>query len=119
MATFPTYAKLLHEGYRVARQPAVLRTEMESGPPKQARVRYRALVVRELKYALATLTDYQNFITWFRTDVAHGADWFDWTDPVDATVKQARLVGGAIEEEVPNKQMDVWVLKFRIETWDS
>jgi hypothetical protein len=118
MATFPTAAKLLHD-YRVTREPAVQRTDMESGPPKQAKIRSRVMVTREVRYAFASLTDYNAFITWFNTDIARGASWFDWTDPVSDTVKQARIVVGAIEEEQPNKTMDVWILKFRIETWDA
>jgi hypothetical protein len=116
---FPTYAKLLHEPYRVQREPAVLRTDMESGPPKQAKLKSRVMVTRELAYAFGSITDYTNFLTWFKTDINRGASWFDWTDPVDGVVKQARIVAGTLDEERPNRQMDVWVISFKIETWDS
>jgi len=119
MATFPTYAKLLHSPYRVTRDPAVLRTDMESGPPKQAMLRSRVMVTREVRYAFGSIADYKNFIIWFNTAIARGAAWFDWPDPIDDSVKQARIVGGNIEEEQPNKTLDVWVLKFSIETWDA
>lgn len=119
MATFPTAAKLLHDPYRVSREPAVQRTDMESGPPKQAKLRSRVMVTREVRYALDSIADYNAFIAWFNTDIARGAAWFDWPDPIDDSVKQARIVGGVIEEEQPNKTLDVWLLKFRIETWDA
>lgn len=119
MATFPTYAKLMHDPYRVTRAPAVVRTDMESGPPKQAKIRSRVMVTREVRYAFGSIADYQAFITWFNTGIARGAGWFDWNDPIDDSVKQARIVGGQIEEEQPNKTLDVWQLKFRIETWDA
>ncbi|MEK6592600.1 MAG: hypothetical protein AABZ67_05900 [Pseudomonadota bacterium] len=119
MATFPTYAKLLHEGYRRARQPAVLRTDMETGPAKQAKIVSRVMIVHEVQYAFGTIADYQNFLIWFRDDIARGAGWFDWADPLTDAVKAARIVGGAIDEELPNKQMDVWVLRFKIEHWDG
>jgi len=119
MATFPTTAKLLHSPYRVRREPAVLRTDMESGPPKQAMLRSRVMVAREVRYAFGSLADYQAFIAWFNNDIARGAAWFDWPDPIDDSVKQARIVGGVIDEEEPNRTLDVWVLKFSIETWDA
>lgn len=119
MPTFPSYANLLHSPYTEHLEPAVQRTEMESGPPKQSKVKSRVLVAREVTYAFGSLSDYQSFKTWFRDDVARGASWFDWRDPVDDTVKSARIVGGMLEPAEPNKRMDVWTVKFRIETWDG
>lgn len=118
MATFPSYLKLLHGGPRIVRESAVLRTDMESGPAKQAQVRSKAIVTGEFQYACATLADYQAFKTWWKTDAARGANWFFWTDPEDDASKLARVPGGVIDEEVPNKTLDVWVLKFKLEWWD-
>lgn len=118
-ATFPNYLGLMHGFPRIVREPAVLRTEMESGPPKQAMIRSSALVTREVQYVCKTLANYQSFKAWFVTDIARGADWFFWPDPEDDVSKLARIVGGIIESEEPNKTLDVWVLKFRLETWDA
>lgn len=119
MATFPTYAKLMHDGHRVAHAPAVLRTEMESGPPKQIKIHSRSMVTHQVQYAINTVANYQSFWTWFKNDIARGAGWFDWPDPIDDTVRTARIVGGVIEEEQPNRTLDVWVLRFKIEHWDG
>jgi hypothetical protein len=118
MATFPTYMKLTHTGPRVTREPVVLRTDMESGPPKQAMARSLGMVTRAVEYA-CTLANYQLFKTWFKIDVARGAGWFFWSDPEDDVSKLARIVGGVIDEEMPSgKTLDVWILKFKLETWD-
>ena len=114
---FPTAAKLMHD-IVVRRESAVQRTQMETGPAKQAAVRSKVLVTREVQYAFKTLTDYNAFIVWFNGDAGRGALWFFWTDPVDDVSKLSRIVDGLIEEERPNKTMDVWVLKFKLETWE-
>lgn len=119
MPTFPSYAKLAHTPYTEQPDPAVARTDMESGPSKQAMIRSRAMVTRDVLYAFGSLADYQSFKTWFRVDIARGATWFDWRDPVDDTVKPSRIVGGLLDPAEPNKRMDVWTVKFRVETWDG
>ena len=118
MEIFPTYAKLLHDGYRRRRESAVLRTEMETGPAQQAKVRARGLVTHQVQYAFGSIADYQNFLTWFFVSVAAGAAWFTWPDPMTDAALTARIAGGVIEEEIPNKTLDVWVLRFKIEHWD-
>lgn len=119
MPTFPSYAKLLHDPYDEQPESAVQRTDMESGPAKQSMIRSRAMVMRNVKYAFGSLADYQSFKTWFRNDVNRGSTWFDWRDPVDDTVKSARIPGGRLNPAKPNKRMDTWVLEFLIETWDG
>ncbi len=120
MATFPTYAILLREGFKVQRASAVKRTEFEDGFSKQQRRWSRVLVARPVVYGFSSKTDYQNFITWFNTQINRGADWFDWTDPTSETAVQARIVGGLLEEEVPfEPTLQKWSVKFTIEAWDA
>ena len=119
MATFPTGAKLKHD-LVLRRDPGVLETDTETGPAKVARIRSRVMLWREVEYLFGSLADYQAFIAWFTTDIERGALWFDWPDPSDAdTVKPARIRGGLLEEERPDKRMDTWSLKFQIGTWDG
>jgi hypothetical protein len=120
MATFPAAAKLGFAGYAKRRQSAVLRSEMESGPPKQARILSKVLVQRDLTYHFDSASDYNAFIVWFRDDITRGADWFDWTDPEDSTVKSARIVGGTLTEETSlNPALIYWQIKLTLETWDG
>lgn len=119
MATFPAYPKLLFDGFDEKPEPAILRTEMESGPPKQALIRSRTMITRSVQYLLESNADYQSFLTWFKTTINYGADWFDWTDPVDDVLKSARIVGGDITPKPTRKNLSRWVVSFKLETWSA
>jgi hypothetical protein len=120
MATFPSYARILVDGFGEQRESALLRTEMESGPPRQARVRYRVLVTRPVQIYFESLADYDAFVVWFRDTLHEGADWFDWTDPVRGTVKQGRFNGDGIEAIPVAGSNDLWVIRsLKIEVWGN
>lgn len=119
MATFPSYAVLLADGFAQQRESGVQRTEMESGPPKQLKVKSRVLVRRTVVYALRSLADYNSFVTWFQTTVNFGADWFTWTDPVDSASKNARIVGQIDEEAPVVPALADWRVSFILETWSA
>jgi hypothetical protein len=120
MATFPAYAKLTFDGNPRQRESALNRTNMEAGPPKQLKVKSRVMVERPVVYNLDTLSDYNNFITFFQTTINFGADWFDWVDPVDGATKLARIKNGQISKEEPRRKvMDRWRVGFTIETWSN
>jgi len=120
MAAFPSYMILLRDGFSIKRNSAVQRTEMEDGFAKQRKRWSRVLVSRSVSYGTRTKADYESFITWFNSTINRGADWFDWTDPVTATVKQARIKGGVIEDEAPEDPMLTWwTVKFTLEVWDA
>lgn len=118
MATFPSYMKLILAGLTFKRESALLRTEMEIGPPKQTVQKTRVMLTRKVTYAADSKTDYLNFITWFTTTINRGAAWFDWTDPVDGVTKKARIVNGELDEEKPlNSGLTLWQVSFHLETW--
>lgn len=119
MATFPSYAVLLADGFAQQRESGVSRTQMESGPPKQLKTKSRVLVRRTVTYALRSLSDYNSFVTWFQTTIHFGADWFTWTDPVDSTAKNARIVSQIDEEAPAVPALTDWRVSFTIETWSS
>lgn len=119
MATWPSYADITVQGFSQQRQPAVLRTEMESGPPKQSKNKSRVMLTRTINVQLNSLVDYNNFISWFTATINRGNDWFDWLDPVTNTTKQARIVGGIIDSESPRTIIKYWALTMKLETWDA
>src|SRR5690348_11379615 len=92
MAAFPVAPMLLFPGPRRQRAPGVVRTQMESGPPKQLKTQSRVMIDREVVYLLKTLADYNAFITFFETTINRGADWFNWTDPVELNQSAPRLI---------------------------
>lgn len=116
MATWPTYAKFLADGFTVRRESALQRTEMESGPAKQARIRSRVMVTRSGQVLFETKADYLAFLAWFATDINEGASWFNWTDPVDGAVKSARIAAADMEQ-APLAALRVWRVRLSIETW--
>lgn len=118
MAAFPAYAKLLRDGFSERRESALLRSEMESGPAKQAKVRSRVMVTRPVRVMVNSLADYQAFIAWFRDTINEGADWFDWLDPVDNVTKSVRFVGGGMDAEPAAVINGPWFINgLRIEGW--
>lgn len=120
MATWPSYAKLRHEGFAEQREPALLRTEMESGPPRQAKVKSRVMVTRQVVIDIESGANYALFKTWFGTTINEGADWFDWTDPVDSVSKSARFAGGGFSAApISNAVAGKWLVRASIETWSA
>lgn len=120
MATWPSYARILHEGFAEQRESALLRTEMESGPPRQTKIKSRVMITRQVVIEIDSGANYAAFKTWFGTTINEGADWFTWTDPVDSTSKSARFVGGGFSAQpVSNALGGFWRLNASIETWSA
>jgi len=119
-ATWPTYGHLALDRYGEEPESALVRTQMESGPPKQAMVRSRAMVGRPVTYVYSD-SEYATWKTWFRDTIARGADWFNWTDPQDGVVKLARIRGGVYKSRAftpsPGAPLS-WEVAFTVETWD-
>lgn len=117
MASWPSYAGIRRDDFAEVRESAVERTEMESGPPKQVRVRSRVMVRREVIVDLETKADYLAFLAWFRDVIFNGAAWFTWIDPVDGLSKQARIVASTELRARPEAGLRNWTIPLMIETW--
>jgi len=117
--TFPNYLKLLARNFGQQRGTAGLRTPMENRFVKQRKTQSRVLIQRPLSYLVESLANYNSFMTWFRTDIAEGATWFDWTDPVDGATKSARIVMGSLKDALVGNSLQKWELSFTLETWSA
>jgi hypothetical protein len=117
MATFPAYAEILFDSYNKKRESALLRSEMESGPPKQARVKYNVMVVHNVKIYLASRDDFESFEEWYKDDLNEGSSWFDMTDPVYGSTIQARFRDGGYTATPMSAKMEDWTVQAQIETW--
>lgn len=117
MATLPTYVKILMDGYAQKRESALLRTEMEYGPPKQAKVKSLVMVTRSAKLYLSSKAYFQSFETWYRNDINEGVDWFSMTDPVSGSTVNARFVGGGYTATPMSAKMEDWQISAEIESW--
>jgi hypothetical protein len=117
MAALPSYVCILAEGFGVTKESALMRTEMDSGPPKQAKVKSRVMVTQSVTFLLNTRADYQAFETWYADDIAYGADWFDYPDPISQTTVQARFKNGGYKSSPLSPNMDQWKVMVEIEYW--
>jgi hypothetical protein len=120
MSAWPDYAKVLMEQYSESRESALIRTEMESGPPKQARVRSRVMIQRKLTAAFASDADYLAFLDWYADDIEEGALWFEFFDDVREAVVLARFVEGGLHANAirkPSEAVFIWELPCKLETW--
>jgi hypothetical protein len=117
--SFPSYPKLLLNGYGVVQAAAVKRTDMDSGPPKQRLDRSRQMVDRTVSYELRTRDDYNAFMAWFRDSIHRGADWFEWPDPETLTTRLARIKGGVLNRQPVNSALTIWRVSFTVESWDE
>lgn len=117
--SFPSYAKILLAGYQQQRESALLRSEMESGPARQSKVRSRVMITRTCTIFLGSLTDYNAFETWYATTLGEGSAWFDYTDPVSGITKSARFVGGGYTATPSAAGIGSWQVSAKIESWGS
>lgn|SRR5690606_10686320 len=113
MATFPDYAKVVLTGFSEEPDYGVLRTEMDSGIAKQRARWSKPIVTREVQIFVGSYQNKASFDEWMRDDLAGGAGWFDWTDPLTATTKQARIVGGRVAWTAPG---GLWFAEAQMET---
>lgn len=115
--SLPSYVTILRDGYQHERESGLLRSEMESGPPKQVRVKSRVMVVRTCKFYFKLLADFEDFEIWYSTVLKEGALWFTYQDPVFKTTKTARFVGGGFTASPKANSQGSWVVPVKIETW--
>ena len=113
MATFPTYACVLLEGYKEKANYSVLRSEMDNGVPKQRPRRSLPMVTREVRITVADKAEKIQFDNWVRYDLNGGTSWFTFTDPIDSVTKQARIVSGEVTWSSPGV---IWLADIKMET---
>lgn len=115
--SLPSYAKILLEGFSQKRGSALLRSEMESGPPRQSKIKSRVMVTRSIVIRLASLEEFNLFETWYANDINEGAEWFSWNDPVSQSQKAARFVDGGYSASPVGDVGMGWKISAQIETW--
>ena len=116
MATFPA-GTLLFPGYKYQRRSNVVRSEMDSGPAKQALRSSTDYIQVPVTYRF-TKAEYLAFQIWVR-DTINKVGWFDWTEPLSSLVKQTRIVEGDISNSYPNNpQLEEWIVEMVLEYVD-
>lgn len=112
MATLPTYARILADGYSEQADYGVVRTEMDGGVAKQRPRRSLPIVTRNATVKVDSLANRLAFQDWMRTELNGGAGWFD-LPTLDGAVRQARFVNGQMTWTTPGQ---VWLGQTQIET---
>ena len=117
---FPTYGKLLFNGFNQERGSSTLRTEMEDSFVKENGILSRVLVPSAVQY-LFTKSEFASFKSWFAAE-ANGGQFFAWVDPLDGLEKQVRMVGSrytARPENAGEGQPLNVIVSFTLEEWTS
>lgn len=117
--SLPSYAILMRDGYKHQRESALLRSEMESGPPKQTKIKHRVMVTRTCTIYLKSKTDFESFELWYSSTIKEGTLWFNYLDPVSDSTKLARFVGGGYEAIPRANVKGAWLISAKIESWGS
>lgn len=117
--SLPSYARLLRDGYKHQRESALLRSDMESGPPRQSKIKTSVMVTRSCTIHLSSKADFESFENWYSDTLNEGALWFTYLDPVSESTKLARFVGGGYEATPRANIHGSWVISAKIESWGS
>lgn len=118
MATFPSYGELLLDSFNAANETSLIRSDMESGPAKQAKVRSKELVKLNVTYRF-TSAEFDTWKTWRDTDIARGASYFDWVELVNGDTVQARMVNGVYQAKPFSNSGELkWDVSFTLEVYE-
>lgn len=95
MATLPDYVRVISEGYGESFDPAIRRTEMERGVPKQSLVNSNVLMKLQLTLLFMSADDIAEFDAWY-FDTINRIGWFDMRHPRTRQIITARFENGSI-----------------------
>lgn len=121
MADFPDIGQLLLDQSGEEPGPALERTAMENGFIKQMQVRSGVLIGIPVVY-LYTAADYEVFRDFWRDTLRYGAEWFEWRDPRDGTLREVRMVDGQFTARRVSLGRGTplgYRVEFRIEMWSD
>lgn len=119
MPAFPAYGELLLNGFGEQPETALIRTEMETGPVKQAKIRSKENMQFTVTYKY-TSAEFILWKAWRKADIAFGALYFDWVKPLTGEVVQARIPGGDYNAVAYNGKDEAieWEVGFIIELYE-
>lgn len=95
MADFPSYAQILTDGFSESFDPAVERTDMERGVPKQRLINSQVLVKLSATLFFRSSDDVAAFESWY-FDTLKRIGWFQMKHPRTGAAITARFEGGSI-----------------------
>lgn len=115
--TFPAYMPApMISGFQQSPDFAMLVTQMDSGPDKQRPRNSVPIIPRTIQYGIGNLADRNSFEAWVNTTLIGGSLFFNWPDPLSATTKLGRIVGGKVDYSLDSSG-STWIVKLTIETY--
>lgn len=100
MSQWPTFAKVVTEGFGEKPNPSVKRTEMERGVPKQAVINKKVMVELNITVQFESGADVAMFENWYYNDIKR-VSFFSFRHPRTKQVLQCRIKSGDIGEIKP------------------
>lgn len=100
MAALPEYVTVLFDGYGEEFEPAVLRSEMERGPPKERLLNTQVLQQVAARLLFKSKADAASFEAWY-FDTIKRVGYFDVAHPRTGNTISAKFRGGEIGRLVP------------------
>ncbi len=94
--TFPTYIFINDNSLSREIQENVLRSENEVGPNKTRPLQCTPMFRVQFTVSICE-DDYQAYLTWFRSSIHYGSDWFLMPDPFDGELKRFRFANTQIQ----------------------
>lgn len=113
----PAYITILFADYQQSRESALLRTQMESGPPRQVKIKSRIMTTIQARLYIDSNAEYQQFLTWYREEIQEGALFFQFIDPLTSTTIEGRFVDGGFVSVPLSSSMNKWEVRTSIEYW--
>lgn len=115
--SFPSIGILTTSGFTESPQKNMIRTQMEHGFAKQAQRSAVNIVRRNVRYVFSE-AEYATFKTFFYDTSSNGTSFFNWTDPVDNTSKDTRVVDGAFSATPLTGAWNHYQVTMQFETYE-
>lgn len=119
MIAMPTYVQILASGYQEKYQAKIIRSDFERGVAKQRSLAGNG--IKEVTFnALVCDENYQDFLDFFRNDLASGANWFEFLDPSKnpAVMKKARMKMPELVVQPTGEDFPFWGFQLTLEMYD-
>lgn len=117
-AVFPSYARIMLSGFSLERESGLIRTEMDSGPPRQAKIKSVVMMVRTVDIYLPTYQNFVDFDKWYSETLQEGSLPFTFKDPLTGNnVTNARFRDGGYTATLLGGKDSGWKMSMKIEVW--
>ncbi len=117
MIRFPENLVPLIDSFSISVRPAIIRSEFESGPDRQASSSCGQYTDYSLVYSVCGCDGLKGFSDWFRIDLVNGSKSFIWFNPCDKIDMVARISDGTYGANPDTNNLDSFNISLNIEVW--